>query len=364
MNGLFAPELAQWSGPLLRNYWSDDRTYTVDIGGSSSSSSDASDQDLKKSIYVPLGPRQEFLFIDDTERSMWPATQRPRLFNLLVTLSTHPTRAKIATVVEEIQGKAEAKAAISTQLNNEVFSHRKPTTTKSKHLSHRNQRQRPEEILLAGEETALVHNAKKWRPFLPPDCDHKAKNRKRSGNCESHLEGAEGSTAAPEDGMSSSSSSSSTAAPHADVANFTGLYNGHNLPTEAYRRVLLESVFTICPPGHSSETFRLFEAVEAGSIPIVDEAFGFSGSEQLAGTSNKGVRKKSSVHETKPRRRLKGASAATATGQCVDPMRPFRDSGAPFLWITDWETELAPLLAKLRRAPTEVLARQKALAVW
>lgn len=41
------------------------------------------------------------------------------------------------------------------------------------------------------------------------------------------------------------------------------------LNTDQYMAVLLDSVFTISPAGHSPECFRLFEAVEAGSIPIL-----------------------------------------------------------------------------------------------
>jgi hypothetical protein len=346
MDGLFAEELAQWSRPVLRNYWSDDRSYTADIGGSGRNTKE---QEIERAIYVPLGPRQEFQFVDETERLKWPATHRPRLFNLLVTLSTHPARVKIAIVVEKIQARGESKIKEGND------------------ASRKGGHQRPEEMLLPGEDTALVHNARKWRPFLPPECDHRANDRKGGRNCRSHIEqmGADTSmaaTSAPEDGMSGVSSGSSTAASHAEVANFTGLYNGHNLPTEAYRRTLLESVFTICPSGHSSETFRLFEAVEAGSIPIVDRALESSWSKQLEGSDQSPH--KSSYALKIERRRLKGSTQATATGQCIDSMRPFRDSSAPFLWITNWEAELEPLLTKMRKAPLEVLARQKALAIW
>lgn len=35
-----------------------------------------------------------------------------------------------------------------------------------------------------------------------------------------------------------------------------------------YREIMLDSVFTLCPKGHSIEQFRLYEAIESGSIPI------------------------------------------------------------------------------------------------
>jgi len=45
------------------------------------------------------------------------------------------------------------------------------------------------------------------------------------------------------------------------------------LPTEDYRALLLQSKFTLCAPGISNtlsgDTFRVTEALECGSIPIV-----------------------------------------------------------------------------------------------
>ncbi len=41
------------------------------------------------------------------------------------------------------------------------------------------------------------------------------------------------------------------------------------LNTDEYMRVVLDSVFTLSPAGHNPECFRMFEAVEAGSIPIL-----------------------------------------------------------------------------------------------
>ena len=48
------------------------------------------------------------------------------------------------------------------------------------------------------------------------------------------------------------------------------------LNTDEYMRVVLDSVFTLSPAGHNPECFRMFEAVEAGSIPILthDDLYG------------------------------------------------------------------------------------------
>ena len=40
------------------------------------------------------------------------------------------------------------------------------------------------------------------------------------------------------------------------------------LDPRAYMEVLLDSVFTLVPAGHNPECFRMYEAVEAGSVPV------------------------------------------------------------------------------------------------
>ena len=41
------------------------------------------------------------------------------------------------------------------------------------------------------------------------------------------------------------------------------------MQTTEYIKVLLDSVFTLVPAGHNPETYRMYEAVEAGSIPVL-----------------------------------------------------------------------------------------------
>ena len=54
-------------------------------------------------------------------------------------------------------------------------------------------------------------------------------------------------------------------------SHFTTEFNSSDyLPIEKYQRVLEQSVFTLCPVGQINiDTFRLYEALEAGSIPVV-----------------------------------------------------------------------------------------------
>lgn len=50
----------------------------------------------------------------------------------------------------------------------------------------------------------------------------------------------------------------------------------HHLNPDEYAKVLMDSKFTLSPAGHNPECFRIFEAIIAGSIPIVvmDDEYG------------------------------------------------------------------------------------------
>lgn len=106
----------------------------------------------------------------------------------------------------------------------------------------------------------------------------------------------------------------------------TVLENGQLVPTSSYHSVLLNSIFTLCPSGHNPETFRLFEACEAGSIPIVDYT--------------------------------RQASA------CSNPWKPFIDSRAPFIWIQSWEEDIVNILTILRNDPERVKLMQRKVIEW
>ena len=41
-----------------------------------------------------------------------------------------------------------------------------------------------------------------------------------------------------------------------------------NLTTANHLNMLLDSVFVLCPRGNNLETFRFYEALESGAIPI------------------------------------------------------------------------------------------------
>ena len=94
-----------------------------------------------------------------------------------------------------------------------------------------------------------------------------------------------------------------------------------------YRQVLLNSSFTLCPQGHNPETFRIFEAIEAGSIPIVvlDEFY--------------------QRHE------------------CSHSFKPFIDSGAPLVYLNSW-TDLFRFLAEVQNEPEKLVEMQANIMAW
>ena len=91
----------------------------------------------------------------------------------------------------------------------------------------------------------------------------------------------------------------------------------------------MDSIFTLSPSGHNPETFRLYEAAEAGSIPIVDNT-----------------------------------NALNSEIACNDPWRPFIDSGAPFVWIQNWDN-IESILQQLHAEGHAALEiRQRQLRSW
>jgi len=99
------------------------------------------------------------------------------------------------------------------------------------------------------------------------------------------------------------------------------------IKAEQYREILLESIFTLCPAGHNSEAFRIFEAVEAGSIPVI--------------ALNEGYKRHA----------------------CEDSFAPFLKTGAPFVVLNDWK-ELPEVLESLISNPEELMKRQESLLQW
>jgi len=88
-----------------------------------------------------------------------------------------------------------------------------------------------------------------------------------------------------------------------------------------YRAVLLNSSFALCPSGYNPESFRVYEACEAGAIPVLvlDEA--------------------------------------VYNHTCPDAFDPFIKSGAPFVFLRDW-SQASNVLAALAAQPMLMRAMQ------
>eukprot|EP00667_Euglena_gracilis_P008194 EG_transcript_8296 len=99
------------------------------------------------------------------------------------------------------------------------------------------------------------------------------------------------------------------------------------LPPADWKRVLLDSLYTLVPSGKNLECFRMWEALEAGSIPIV-------------------------VNRVQP--------------SCGDSWVPFGEPGSQVVFLNDWE-EL-PSFVEGVLASEEALAKaqglQNALVTW
>lgn len=98
------------------------------------------------------------------------------------------------------------------------------------------------------------------------------------------------------------------------------------LDAKSYMRVLLESAFTLAPAGHNPECFRLYEAAEAGSIPVfaVDRHY-----------------------DAHP---------------CKDALRAWVED-SPILVVDRWR-DVRSEIAKLMEDPEGLDARQRRLRTW
>jgi hypothetical protein len=102
--------------------------------------------------------------------------------------------------------------------------------------------------------------------------------------------------------------------------------NGY-VPPPLYRKVLLSSVFTLCPIGHNPESFRIFEALEAGSIPIL-------------------------VLDSNYREH-----------ECKNSFLPLMTQGAPFVFLNSWQ-ELPAFLANILQQPERIQQMQADSMAW
>lgn len=99
------------------------------------------------------------------------------------------------------------------------------------------------------------------------------------------------------------------------------------MSSDQYRQVVGDSVFTLCPAGQNVEAFRIWEAAQAGSIPV------FS------------------------------AGAFSQNHPCKNSLRPFTESGAPVVFLRSWH-ELPVFLENALADPRLLVKLQSQLRPW
>jgi len=99
------------------------------------------------------------------------------------------------------------------------------------------------------------------------------------------------------------------------------------LGPQEYKEKLLHSIFTLSPSGHNVECYRIYEACDAGSIPIIEDV-----------DAHPGV-------------------------SCKDSLAPFKNSNAPFIYLKNWK-DLPDLLDQLLQDPEWIFRRQIELLEW
>ncbi len=101
------------------------------------------------------------------------------------------------------------------------------------------------------------------------------------------------------------------------------------LNPKQFRKLLLDSTFTLAVRGHNYETYRLFEAIEAGSIPVIET----------------------------------GTKYDEIQGSCSGSFKPLLDSNPPFLFVQTW-LEVPQLLENEFKDPEALDRRHAALLEW
>jgi len=95
-----------------------------------------------------------------------------------------------------------------------------------------------------------------------------------------------------------------------------------------YKLKLLDSVFTIAPPGVNPESYRIWEACEAGSIPVLEDL-----------------------------------DPDAPVNSCIGSYDVFRKTDAPFLYIKNW-TEIDSILCNLLKDRQGLWDWQRRLSKW
>lgn len=105
------------------------------------------------------------------------------------------------------------------------------------------------------------------------------------------------------------------------------------LRPEPYKKLLLESKFTLCPQGFNYDTYRMYEAIEAGSIPVFANGTRYSRKHKYG--------------------RMK----------CDYGLEPLINSGAPFLYVNEWSS-FPKAIKELLDDPERLRKLHRDLLIW
>ena len=113
-----------------------------------------------------------------------------------------------------------------------------------------------------------------------------------------------------------------------------------------YRGALLQSDLTLCPVGANTECYRIYEACELGSVPVVEDIVVDAGcnvpSDQL----------------------LLRNVASNGTPHVSVPLRLLKLYNAPFIFVKNWN-ELPDIIRhELRLFLPDIVQRRKRLVKW
>ena len=106
--------------------------------------------------------------------------------------------------------------------------------------------------------------------------------------------------------------------------------------TDASRReyihALQNSDFTLCPVGLNTESYRIYEAMSYGSIPVIEDVM------------------------------TVGECGARSSSKLF-PLRVLKESGAPVFYVKDWH-QLPELLQSVSDDSLQIVERRRLVVLW
>ncbi|XP_062508646.1 ribitol-5-phosphate xylosyltransferase 1-like [Corticium candelabrum] len=113
-----------------------------------------------------------------------------------------------------------------------------------------------------------------------------------------------------------------------------------------YRGALLQSDLTLCPAGINTECYRIYEACELGSVPVVED--------NVVDTSCDVPANPLSLRNV----------TGNSTSDFSAPLRLLKRYNAPFIFVKSWDELPAIMRHELRLFLPDIIERRKRLVKW